>query len=78
MVVSCAPIHPFAMVTDNVDTEKPAVRAEALDTAEVDARNESGGLPGRPMVLLIAIGLALMSALIAWLLTGGAAALFGR
>ena len=67
------------MVTDNADVKKqsPSGRARG-GVDDADPEKTSGGLPGRPMALLIAIGLALLSALIVWLATGGAAALFGR
>ncbi len=63
------------MVTENVDAEKRAAEAPAEPAAAEE--RESSGLPGRPLALLIAIALALLSALFAWLVTGGFRALFG-
>jgi hypothetical protein len=66
------------VVTENLDADKRAAAGQAEPPA-LPSEDERGsnGLPGRPMALLIALGLAMLSALVAWLVTGGFRALFG-
>jgi hypothetical protein len=67
----------LSVVSENLDAEQGAP-VESAEPAAVDDRDlESSGLPGRPMALLIAIGLALCSAVVAWLIAGGYRSLLG-